>query len=341
MIEKIVIRGPSAKQTDPDELAAAVARAAVDAAIQRTLDDADDAPQEDEPVGLRLHIEPEGEVSARVAALLSKDEAYTRLELPSNFLSYPWKTIGVKPLRGVHQAKIANAARQMSTRLLVECINTLLPPEVNAFDLTTPDFQWLLYWLRQHGYTKVPLQVRAICKNPKHVDQVESGELDGKTLVNIADVNRSILEETGFIEEQVRETLALIDSIENIPLTLDRIGDVCDLLDMITKINDTAGKNPKAVDDAELLGHIGSLAAVYDLRTEDGKRASMADRIKAVEELPIEDYLALEQAARHLLNYGISETARVTCKECGAEIRESIRISAQSFLPDHPPAARK
>ena len=140
--------------------------------------------------------------------------------------------------------------------------------------------------------------------------------------------------------DAVQETLSVIDGLEGIPLCHDTIGDVCDLLDLLTDIRDNGKNSDKAIEEADLMGQLGTLATVYDLRDpKTGKRAPLKDRIKAVEDLPIDQYLALENAVQHIINYGVKETARVTCKECGAGILETIRISAQSFLPDRSPAA--
>ena len=345
MLQTIVVKGPTGPDPNPNpnpnpnpttgtaaggsdtNLADAVRRAAQESA-ESPVQGGDDVPQG----RVRLRLEQAGDVSARVQAEIEKDATFTRIDLPSDFAFYPWKTFAVRPLKGVHQAKIASAARQQSTRLLVECINTLLPSGVSAFDLTVPDFHWLLYWVRQHQYTRVPLQVRAICKNVDHINKVESGELDGKTLVNIADINNAIIEESGLDLEAVFENLSALEGIENVPLRGGTIGDVCELLDSITAIRERGG----AANDveADLFGEIGSLASMYDLRDANGKLEPLRKRIEAVKNMPAEDYLVLEKAAHYLSLYGLKETARVTCKECGAEIREAIRISAQSFLSD-------
>ena len=358
MLEKIIIKGPNGSAPEPSgmkptALASAIASAAQDAAVARQKDVAASLPAEDAtdavedvqdvPSGPRVRFVEATEVHDLVVAEIEKDETYTRLELPSNFVFYPWKTIGIKPLKGIHQAKIAAAARQTSTRLLVECVNTLLPKNINAFDLTTADFQWLLYWMRQHFYTRVPLTVRLMCKNPQHRHDVEQNKLSKKSLINIADIDKSILEETGLDKDKLIATLTLIDNIETVPIMHDTMRDACDALDLTTAIMESAANDPgryeEAFEEATIKAQVGSTAILLDVRDEQGNPAPIADRIKAAEELPVDQYVALEQASWHMVNYGIKETARVTCKECGAEIRETVRISAQDFLPYRSPAA--
>ena len=356
MLEKIIIKGPGGSVPEPSgitptPLSSAIASAAQEAAVARQKDVAVSVPAEgatdaleaaqDVPSGPRIRFVEATEVHDLVVAEIEKDETYTRLELPSNFVFYPWKTIGIKPLKGIHQAKIAAAARQTSTRLLVECVNTLLPKNINAFDLTTADFQWLLYWMRQHFYTRTPLTVRVVCGNPKHHQDVQLNKVSKKSLVNIADIDKSILAESGLEKDKLIATLSLIDNIEAVPITHDTIGGTCDLMDLTTSLYASVADDPSKYDDAAaeatLKGEIGSVALLLDVRDEQGNLAPIEERIKAAESLPVDDYVALEQAAWHMVNYGIKETARVTCKECGAEIRETIRIKAQDFLPDRSP----
>lgn len=253
---------------------------------------------------------------------VQRDPNLMDVQLPSLFHFYEFKSLSVKPIRGVHQAKFARAAKEKSNRHMADAISSLLPDNASAYDLTLPDYYWLLYYLRLNCYTKSALVHRAVCSNPEHVLQVAKGEKDRDTLVNVTTVTKTLLKDVEFkpasLEPLDQEHIEALRE-EGFELTPTRVKDIVELEAMYS--------DDESFVEVEYLADFAGF-----IRSVQNPMMSLKDRIEVVKSLSpdalslIEDYRAL------VSDYGVEETISMTCTECSAEIKTTVSISAHSFL---------
>lgn len=239
---------------------------------------------------------------------------YTRLDLPSNYGPYAFKDLYVGVIRGIHQAKFAKAHKLRQSRLVVETVNSLLRG-ASALDLTPSDFRWLMYYLRKTNYVKTPLMVTAFCTNEKHLTKVAENQLPPSSLENAGTLNSSMLDEKAL-------DMAHVAKLAEHPGLLDlRLG--------FPTMRDTLTAVEK--DDEEFTW-LAELAMCLSSVGSDGKPVSLEDRVNVVAQMSPDQTEALAAYAEAASDYGISETIRMRCKECGAEILETFQPSAHMFL---------
>lgn len=239
---------------------------------------------------------------------------YTRLELPSNYVPYTFKDVYAGTIRGIHQAKFAKAHKLRQARLVVETVNSLMRG-ASAFDLTPSDFRWLMYYLRKTNYVKTPLLVTAFCTNETHLSAVAEGRLQPSTLENAGTLNSSML------EEKALDVNRLAERAENPALIDLRLG--------FPTMQDTLLAVEKDDEEFTWLAELAMCLASTD---REGKSISLEDRVKIVAQMSPDQTEALAAYAEAASDYGISETIRMRCKECGAEILETFQPSAHMFL---------
>ncbi len=260
------------------------------------------------------------EIEAQERTSSEINPEFTGVIPPSAFYFYSFKELGIKQLKAIHQAKLNAAARKSSDTMVVETISSLLT--CSAYDLTIPDFAWVMYWIRTESYLKVPMTHIAICTNHKHIMQVERGEKDEETLKTVSVINRTNLKETGFdakaLEDWLHTDAAKV--LEGIPLSVPTIRDVIEM---------TGQSNREDYDEyvylANLAGNLGHV-------DENGVKLSLDKRIKIVEDFLPEHVSALEEYSLLTSSYGVQESIKVKCGECGADIETVVSLSASSFL---------
>lgn len=241
---------------------------------------------------------------------------FVQVELPSNFVPYAFKTLHLGRIKGIHQAKLARANKEQSSRIVVECISSLLKG-ASAFDLTPSDFRWLLYKLLKENYVKSPRMVTAYCSDPNHVEKVATGEMPPQTLQNIGSLNHSLLNETAYDPTKVQQ---LIDSNEHLRNMKLGYATMKETLEAVEK------------DDDEF-SWLAELAMCLSPYQEDGKPPlTLEQRVELVGNKEPEELEALAQYAEATSNYGVEEIIRMRCTGCGAEILEPFQPSAHMFL---------
>jgi hypothetical protein len=253
------------------------------------------------------------------------DPKYLTADLPSNFYFYDFDRLGVGPVLGFHQAKFSRSAKEKRTRYMVDAVSTLLPEGISAWDLTIPDFYWLLYWIRMTYYTKVQLIHTAVCKNPKHVHKIKTGELPKESLVSVHTLSKSILTERVFNPKPVEDFLSTADLsfLDNSPFTLapSCIADIVDIEENLLEHENYAE-----------IEYLVDYAGYLQNRDSNTPRISMQARCEFVESLTAENLHTIEQFRNLVSDYGVEESIRFTCPECRAESETKISISAHSFL---------
>lgn len=252
-----------------------------------------------------------------------KDPLYISVDLPSKFYFYSGlKTLSVCPVKGSHQAKFHRAAKLESTKLTVEAVSSLLGDEVGAQWLTVPDFFWLLYYLRINFYPEGSLTYKAVCMNPTHLAQVNSGEKTQESLVTLSILKKTELKETLLSAASIE----FLSSVDQTPfqalgynLTAPRMQDSIELEEKLSERPD--------YDELEYLADYAGC-----LVRNDGEVDSLEDRIKVVSDMSVGMIKTLEAYLQVATGYGVEEFVSTKCKECGAVVETEVSVTAHDFL---------
>jgi hypothetical protein len=256
------------------------------------------------------------------------DPSQVQVDLPSKFVFYPFSSLSVKPIKGVHQAKFARSAKEKSSRHMADAISTLLPGHISAYDLTLPDYYWLLYFLRLTFYPKSKLIHTSVCTNPDHVLEVANKTKPQDSLLTVTTVSKSVIKDTVFDRVSAFEgfdpdgTLPSLKEAFQLKLSPTTVRDMVELETMYSEEEN----NP----DFQETEYLADLAGF--VQSVEGPRLSLAARIELVKEFSPEQVSLVEDYRDRVSNYGAEETIVVRCGECGAEIKTSVSISAHSFL---------
>ncbi len=252
-----------------------------------------------------------------------QDPNLTPIDLPSNFHPYEFTKLYVRPIKGIHQSKFTASARKKSLRILVETISSLIEG-ASAFDLTTQDFRWLLYYLRKTNYVRVPLMITAFCSDEQHLLDVQEGRKPGETLKNIGSLNQSMFTETALDVDTLKQLVAGDEYLSKTSLGFQTVGEAAEIIEM----------EADGEDDDEIDGKLwlAQLASFLGKKTVDGEPITLRKRMEVVENLGPDEIASLQKYVIWAADYGVSETIRMKCKECDAEILETFQISASMFL---------
>lgn len=249
--------------------------------------------------------------------------------LPSRFEFYgpEFQQCFVKPMTGFHQSKFYRAATEKKDLHTANALTTLIG--FDAKELTIPDFFFVLYWLRLNCYTKTQLIHNGVCDNPQHLQDVREKKKDVKTLRSVHPINQTWLEQEdldpdylkGF-EESVKELIATLDPL-GYTLDAPRMRDTIELHDDLS--SDEA--NADVITEMEFLADRAAC-----LRLKAGPPNTLKERIQVVESLPVDTQDMLDEWRVRVSLYGVKESIKFKCPECGAEVENPVLISAHSFL---------
>ncbi|QRE00345.1 hypothetical protein [Burkholderia phage BCSR5] len=250
--------------------------------------------------------------------------------LPSRFFFYDFNDLYVRSPKGRNLAKIALAHEQRSLQPMVEVMADLtystsggvqfigqdgiMRPVAPAYLLTLPDFYFMLYYIRQHYYTKSQYIHRTTCTNPRHIAAVEAGQMKEESLLISELITKSTLD----LKEL--ETLPDVDwslSAEGWQVQPARMIDSLDYLEC------------KKSGDSEF-DFLAQLAS--SIGRTDGVYATIEERVEALGDFEIEDIEKVKHFESVSTNYGVQERIRVRCKECGASRETELSLDAHSFL---------
>lgn len=252
---------------------------------------------------------------------------YLPLQLPSNFVYYPFKRLNAKLVRGVQQAKLVRAAKEGSTRLTVEAITSLLGDGINAADLTVPDFFYVMYWLRLASYTAFPFNHVARCNNAKHLADVGAGTKPVASLQTIHQVTRTNLEETA------------LGGLPGVPEVIRAAGLNVKphLMKDVIEIQELPESTER--EEQQYLAELASLISPlqegqWAFTNDDGtlRLGTYAERMELAGRLPADVTRALlHEWTTACSSYGVKESIIVKCQGCGAEVKTEVSISAPNF----------
>lgn len=289
------------------------------------LDDIYDNPHQAQPAP-----QPESKPQAE------RSSQYQTVGLPSGFRFYPFKELSVRPLKGMDQAKLHQAATQNSIRHTVEAISATLGDGVSALDLTPQDFYYLMYWQRTQSFLKTPMIVKASCTDPTHNEHVIMGKpgptedspripVDEKTLELSIHVDRTTLDVKDLEITEQEGKYELLDGIE---LHVETMRDIVYAAEHLVDLADLA--------EAEwLAGYAAFLTPllVPDSDSGEGRPENLLERMERVKELSPDQLAELDEYIREVTSYGVSESTTIKCPECGASNEVVIPFDARTFLP--------
>lgn len=255
-----------------------------------------------------------------------RDAGVYALALPSNFLFYQFKELYASMVTAKQQSRFTRAAREGSLRLTIDTVSTCLNG-VSAYDLTVPDFFYVMYWLRLASYTSFDFHHVSVCNNPEHLAAVQSGKKERDTLKTITTIKQTNLKET------VLEKLPVVPQVvqdSGLQVQVQRMRDVADVEAYLESLPEDQR------EDQQML----ALLACYIHPTQHNPRwgageqpMTFAERVQIAETLPVDLVRALQNEWEEAANsYGVEESITVKCKDCGANVRTEIRIAAPDFL---------
>lgn len=246
-----------------------------------------------------------------------KNPELTSVTPPSQFYFYTFDELAIKRMRGIHQAKMNTAATQESLKLTVEAVSSLL--SVSAYDLTIPDFYWVLYWLRQNSYLKTPLTHTARCRDTDHLIAVAKGDKPEKSLYSVSIVNSTVLTERP-LDTKALDAYVPPAELADIPLYVCTMRDMVDVIEFEDRPD--WAEFSWLSDYAAFLGHTDG----------KGKRLSIEKRIDIVANMSVDQLAALSEYMTLTSDYGVQEKIKTTCSDCGALIESEVSINANMFL---------
>lgn len=248
----------------------------------------------------------------------SENEAIV-LALPSNYVFYPFKDVYARAFKGRNLAKLSRAATEKSTLHLVEAVSSVLSSSCGrenlAFDLTMPDFYYVLYWLRLNSFTRVSYIHRYSCDSEMHVQQIMEGKLSVDSLRNAVTIKKADL--------LVRKLDVMVDVPE-----IQYPGVIlwpCTMREALE-----ISEDERVIDDEEFSWAAG--LGIY-LRRTDGKAMTLDERVAIVNDMSPDDVHALTEYDKLMTSYGIEETIAVQCSACGCKRRSVITLQAHDFFP--------
>lgn len=252
-----------------------------------------------------------------------------RIYLPSRFWFYSFSEITLRPLKGHHQDLMYRAAHEYDDQLVADAITDLLPEGIRSEDLTVPDFYFIMYWLRLNCYTKTQLVHRGVCNSEKHLMEVRSGAKKTESLVTVVTIPKTWLEQTELAEDFLD---GFEDSMKFIMEELSPLGYTVTpprMYDVIALQNMKKEAGEEEIKTDTLSFNADRAACLVK---EDGSKSTLAERIEIVRELSVDTLDLLDEWRVRSAMYGVKESVRFKCKECGADVENPVLLSAHAFL---------
>jgi hypothetical protein len=255
----------------------------------------------------------------------SLDPSFSTIFLPSRFEFYEFSTLAVGRLKGFHQSKFYKAAVEQKDRYVAEALTSVISGGIRAEELTIPDFYFLMYWLRLNNYMRTEMVHNGVCDNSAHVREVREGIKDPKTLQTVEIINKTRLDQVELAEDYLADFDEGLNRLTEAltpfgcTITAPRMYDVIDL-------DENYRDSPQYKEIAFLADKASCLMSI------DGQRTTLRQRIEIVEKLDLDVLEFLEEWRIRCSAYGVKEIIKFKCKECGADVENTISISAHSFL---------
>jgi len=246
------------------------------------------------------------------------------LALPSRFAFYSFKDLYIVPFKAKHLAKLQAAHSQRSMLPVIEAVSSVIySTEYNkpglAFELTLPDFYFVLYWLRLNSFTKSNFTHETKCNNPEHHAKVEQGLLPKESL-EIRQIIRNTELKTVELEHIPDPEIFKFSETSPFMFNPPRMSDVMEFVE-----------NPK-MKNAALRDEFAFMAQLATHIQGKHKYLNLEERISFFEEASGDVVQQVQEYESLIENYGVQETIQVTCKECGHQRVTKLTLDAWSFL---------
>src|SRR5271168_2791326 len=257
------------------------------------------------------------------------DPEGSSLALPSKFAFYRFKDLYVKPFKGKHLSKLSRAHAEGSLQQLVEVVSSVVStttPNVGplAFELTLPDFFFVLYWLRQNSYTKSSFIHKTQCNDLQHIQRVKSGELQPDSLQIAQVISKGQLTVTELDQLPDPEYFKFPDEV---PFYLTPAT-------MRTAIETLESPKMHAKDheEFEYLAQLASFIQHKAFLEGPNGYWNVEQRAASMEEAEGDEVQLIKEYEKAVAGYGVQEKITVTCKVCGASRVTKVSLDAHSFL---------
>lgn len=249
------------------------------------------------------------------------------IDLPSRFHFYDFKDLYVKPFRNRQLGKIARASAERSVVPMVEAVSSVLTTSTGdtdiAFKLTIPDYYFVMHWLRHESYTKFAFTHHDLCTSERHVTMVEAGTKSVETLRVSEIINKTRLKV--FMLDRAPDPTEFVLGSPYITLRPALVSDMLEIA------------NEPRMGDPEF-GWMAEAASYITIHTQDERGVrpmTIAEKVDFLfddDSVGPDDVQVILAWGKTLDWYGVQETIRMRCKECGASWDSSISLEAHSFL---------
>lgn len=257
------------------------------------------------------------------------EDRYVSLALPSRFHYYDFKDVYARPFQKKHLSKLAKAKLEQDTMPVIEAVSSVLKNSRGdtdiAFKLTIPDYYFILHWLRHESFTKFAFTHHDLCTNKRHIEMVDTGEKGVETLRVSEIINKTRLKV--FTLDRAPDPADFKLDSQFITLRPALVSDVLEL------------SNSPRMADSEF-AYMAEAASYCTIYTEDenGTRPmTISEKVDFLQDdesdVSPDDIHVIFAWSKALDWYGVQETVRMRCKECGASWDSKVSLEAHSFLP--------
>lgn len=278
-------------------------------------------------------LQPEEAIAKQVI-----DGEYIEVDLPSNFVFYPFKHLYIKPFKMKHIRKLIQGQTNKNVHYMAQVLNSCIkceqPIKDLVYHLTQEDFTYLMYWERLHSMPNMQYNYRCHCNNPQHIKDVEQGKASEKSLVFVQPISKSTLH-TDFLDKEQSYSIDQSKYIspefkQAYPTAKVKIPLLKDYLDML----DLAEKELVQDDEEGQIWFLTGVAACrLSITNQQGQELSFKERFDILDNLDPESFYMFKDSEQVLPAYGVNEFINAKCPKCGAVTKTRVVLTAHSFLP--------
>lgn len=290
-------------------------------------------------VGQQPTIAPQQQLvdSITEVSYAERNMEYTEVshDMPSRLAFYPYNGFALRPLKLQEAKKLHVAHSRNSLRIMCDAISSCLQPDRSALQLTRPDFDFCLYWLRMNSYKKSPYEVGFSCTNMEHIERVVNKKIDKPSLYNKVTIHNTseldiVFPDLQKIDDQINIVKAEY-GIDLYPVLMADVVDVTELKSLDAAGNpllDADGDPLPASDDVLWTAKYASVLSPFTHGRTLQERMAFFDSLDCGPELLGELDFFIQ-----ISKYGVQERVNVACKECGAKMDIKLSINALTFFP--------
>lgn len=279
------------------------------------------------------------------------DGVYTSVALPSRFAFYPFKDLYVREFQARHLAKLQRAHNEANLLPIVEALSDVIYTSDErykgyplAFELTMPDFFFVLYWIRMNGFTKSNYVHSALCNNKEHNRRVLlTKELEDFKPVTPDEVKKykllqvqALPPESLNISTLVSKTMLEVHELLTIPNPdYFSLGEGVNIFlrppsmrDVIELTEAPAMRDPA---QREEFAYLAQLASHVQHRDPE-MYLPLEQRVDIISNASADEVATIKAYERAIKPYGVDEYVEVHCKQCGHRHKSKLNFGPHSFF---------